>query len=215
MSVSINLGGESVELLPEKAIFWPAMEMLIAADLHLGKAATFRKLGVGIPEGNMEEDLNLLEICVKKRNAKRCLILGDLVHSGDGLTPYVLDQISKWVKRLHCPLYLTLGNHDKSLKAEKLAEWGIAASGDPLVIPPFAFCHHPPDETPDRFTMAGHIHPQVVLKQGPDRVRLPCFHVKDQVVILPAFGSFTGGHTISWTSNDRVFATTGTSLIEI
>lgn len=215
MSIKIELAGEPLELLPERAIFWPAMEMLIAADLHLGKAATFRKLGVPVPEGNMEEDLNRLESVVAKMGAKRCLVLGDLVHSGDGLTPYVLDQISRWVKRMHCPLYLTIGNHDKKLTPTILAEWGIAASGDPLIIPPFSFTHEPQINELGYYNLAGHIHPQVILKQGPDRVTLPCFHIREKNAILPAFGTFTGGSPISWTSSDRVFALADNSIIEI
>ncbi len=33
--------GKPVQLLPERALWWPAGQALFVADLHLGKAATF------------------------------------------------------------------------------------------------------------------------------------------------------------------------------
>jgi metallophosphoesterase superfamily enzyme len=55
--------------------------------------------------------------------------------------------------------------------------------------------------------LAGHVHPAVrVGGRGRDRLRLPCFWFGPRVGVLPAFGAFTGTHTITPAPGDRVFA---------
>jgi metallophosphoesterase superfamily enzyme len=44
-------------LLPGRAAFLPASATLLVADLHLGKAATFRQAGIPVPEGSAQADL--------------------------------------------------------------------------------------------------------------------------------------------------------------
>ena len=48
---------ETLQLLPEKAIFWEKENTLFLADPHFGKAAAFRKVGIPIPETTSEDDL--------------------------------------------------------------------------------------------------------------------------------------------------------------
>ena len=46
-----------IVLLPGRAAVLPASATLLVADLHLGKAATFRKAGIPVPEGSAQRDL--------------------------------------------------------------------------------------------------------------------------------------------------------------
>ncbi|HET7427286.1 MAG TPA: DEAD/DEAH box helicase, partial [Gemmatimonadales bacterium] len=55
--VGLRLAGEDLVLLPERALFWPRTATLVVADLHWGKAATFRAAGIPIPTGTTGEDL--------------------------------------------------------------------------------------------------------------------------------------------------------------
>lgn len=50
----IQCAGEAVWLLPERALWWPAQRMLMVADAHFGKAATFRARGVPVPAGSTD-----------------------------------------------------------------------------------------------------------------------------------------------------------------
>ena len=43
------ISGEQLDLLPEKAIWWPRRRTLLVADVHCGKDATFRAMGVPVP----------------------------------------------------------------------------------------------------------------------------------------------------------------------
>lgn len=51
----IDLAGHRVLLLLEKALYWPARKMLVIADIHFGKAASFRAQGVPVPRGTTTE----------------------------------------------------------------------------------------------------------------------------------------------------------------
>ena len=65
----IELAGESVSLLPERAIYWPREGALIVADLHWGKAASFRAAGVPIPSGTTSADLARLNRALDRTGA--------------------------------------------------------------------------------------------------------------------------------------------------
>ena len=56
----ITLAGESVHLLGARALYWPARDALLIADLHLGKADLFRRSGIGLPSGGTSDDLQRL-----------------------------------------------------------------------------------------------------------------------------------------------------------
>ncbi|MEZ4467584.1 MAG: hypothetical protein R3F43_24855 [bacterium] len=47
-SVALEVAGEVLWLLPERALYWPAAGVLAVADLHWGKAETFQQHGVPV-----------------------------------------------------------------------------------------------------------------------------------------------------------------------
>ena len=59
--VMLTIAGEDVQLLPERALYWPRACTLVVADVHWGKAATFRAAGIPIPSGTTTEDLARLD----------------------------------------------------------------------------------------------------------------------------------------------------------
>jgi metallophosphoesterase superfamily enzyme len=44
---------------------------------------------------------------------------------------------------------------------------------------------------------------------------LPCFHHRDNALVLPAFGEFTGAHTVSPAPGDGVYALTGDDVVDL
>jgi hypothetical protein len=57
----VELAGEQLWLLAHKAVYWPARKMLVVADIHFGKAAAFRALGVPVPRGTTSQNLLALD----------------------------------------------------------------------------------------------------------------------------------------------------------
>ena len=54
----VEVGGAALHLLPQKAAWWPAERTLLVADAHIGKAVSFRRLGVPVPPGTTSETLD-------------------------------------------------------------------------------------------------------------------------------------------------------------
>ena len=78
---------------------------------------------------------------------------------------------------------------------------------EPLGIGPFAACHHP-QHLSGALVLAGHWHPCVTLAAGGahDRLRLPCFWHEPGLLVLPAFGAFTGLGSIDSTAAGHAYA---------
>ena len=80
-SLAIELAGEKLELYPERCLWWEKERTLIVSDIHLGKAAHFRKHGIAIPGDVNADNLKRLEALILRHQPDRLLVLGDLFHS--------------------------------------------------------------------------------------------------------------------------------------
>lgn len=191
-SLGILLAGEPVHLLAQHALWWPAQGTLFIADLHLGKAATFRARGIPVPAGTTQGNLDRLSALLQGLPVRRLVVLGDFLHAAQARTPSVLAALANWRLR-HAALEVVLvrGNHD-SHAGDPPSALGIGVVDEPWRLGPFAGCHYP-QEAPACHVLAGHVHPAVVLRgPGRDALRLPCFAVHPGFTLLPAFGLFTG-----------------------
>ena len=110
--LDITLDDESVQLLPERAAFVVQHRTVLVADLHLGKAETYRSLGVPMPEGIAEESLERLESVIRRIEAERVVVLGDLVHCEEGMEDPIIELVERWRRRVTLPISLVGGNHD-------------------------------------------------------------------------------------------------------
>ena len=206
---AVQWANEELHLLPEHALWWPAAHTLFIADLHLGKAASYRQLGQPVPAGSTQDNLQRLSQLIARHAARHLVCLGDFLHAASGRTPRVLQALRTW-RDQHPALCITLvrGNHD-SHAGDPPHALGVVVVNEPWLIGPFAACHHP-QRHPTHMVLAGHVHPVVMLQgKARDRLRLPCFTVDDQQATLPAFGAFTGGHLVALQAHRRIYAVGG------
>lgn len=211
--VSIEVAEETLWLLPERAAFWPARGMLFVADAHIGKAAAFRSAGIAIPAGTTASDLDCLSRLIEQLGARRIAFLGDLLHSRQGRQPRTLESFHAWRER-HAEIEMLLirGNHDRRA-GDPPAEWGIVCTDPPLVVGAFALCHDP-QPVAGHYSLAGHVHPAVCMTgRGRERTRLPCFLLRADYAILPAFGGLTGMFTVTPEIGDRVYVVAGDTVV--
>lgn len=192
--MKLRLHGVELELLPERAVWWPARKLLIVADVHLGKDQVFRRHGVSIPDGVLHHELDALDALLANYAAEKLLVLGDWVHAppaeGDAWPEIVL----RWRKR-HAQLSidLVLGNHDRSLSGW-LQRWKIDCIGASFMLDGLMLVHAVDAEKETLPAgLSGHWHPAARLRSGREKLRLPAFALRDQHLILPSFGRFTGG----------------------
>jgi uncharacterized protein len=217
-AVAVERAGLTLHLLPQRALYVPAHQMLLVADAHIGKAVSFRRLGVPVPGGTTTETLQRLSAAVAASGAQHLVFLGDLLHSARSRAAATWAAVAQW-RLQHPALRLTLvrGNHD-SHAGDPPADWGVHCLDGPLRLPgaagpvDLALAHHP-HAIPGAYVLAGHVHPAVLLGgRAHDRLRLPCFHFGPQVGVLPAFGAFTGMHVMKRAHGDQVFVVAADSV---
>lgn len=202
--LDIEVAGECLVLLGERAIWWPTRQTVLVADVHLGKEETFRRQGVPLPRGGLDETLDRLSFCVEQMGAARLVVLGDLIHARSGLTDEVVETVGGWTEHLDAELVLVRGNHDRHL-TDATMNWQMDVVGDALVDGPFVLAHEPTKD-PRGYVLAGHFHPTVRLRAGGDTLRLPCFCFDDDVGMLPAFTPFSNGLVQKKTTGRRLYA---------
>jgi DNA ligase-associated metallophosphoesterase len=214
--IEVRLAGEVMDLLPERALFWRRTATIIAADLHWGKGATFRAAGIPIPVGATSDDLSRLDAALYRTNADRLIVLGDLFHARAGrIATQTLAELRRWRSlRAGLEIMLVRGNHDRHA-GDPPDDLRINCTNAPAFVPPFVLRHEPVAGS-EGYTIAGHVHPGLVLcGRALRRERLPCFVLGDRVAILPAFGSFTGMAMVDPGPGDRAFVVAEGEVIEV
>lgn len=213
MTMEMQLCGAGVTLRPDGSLYWPARGTLVVADLHFGKADTFRAAALPVP-GGAAGTLARLAAALTDTGATRLVVLGDFWHARAGRTARLLTELAAWrAARPALAIDLVRGNHDRA--GAPPAGWAASWLAEPVVDPPFGFAHFP-EPSPAGYVLAGHLHPGVtVAGRGREVFRLPCFWFGPAVGVLPAFGSFTGTSLITPAAGDTVAAVAGDQLILI
>lgn len=188
-----EVAGATVVMLPQRALWLPAHDTVLVADLHWGKAAAFRAAHVPVPVGTTSSDLSRLSVVLESTAARRLVVLGDLLHARSGRHHDTLDVIAQWRTR-HAAVQMLLvrGNHDLQA-GDPPPELDIVCTSTPWRAGPFVGVHEP-EPHDSGYVLAGHLHPNVTLRgRGRTSTRLPAFAFGPSVGLLPAFSSFTGG----------------------
>lgn len=191
---AIVIAGEAVDLLGDRALYWPARQRLLIADLHLGKGDVFRHAGIALPSGGTADDLDRLSALIARTGATSLWVLGDLLHGH--LVDTAWREPWERFRATHAGLAIALvsGNHDRAVRRAGL---DIEHLPDAVSDGPFVLSHAPPTD-PQRagavragFGLCGHLHP--VVRVPGFRGRFPAFVVHGDHLVLPAFSLFTGG----------------------
>lgn len=214
--LDIQVGEASLQLLAEKAIYWPAEKILMIADLHFGKVTHFRKAGLAVPKGAIDKNWEIFTYLLLNYEVERVLFLGDLFHS-DINTEWI--EFKKIIQQFPAiDFELVVGNHD-IFDMDYYKRLSFKIYKENLRISPFLFTHKPlakKEIVEGHINVCGHIHPSVRLYgKGKQSLRLACFYLSKQQFILPAFGSFTGTYTISPKKGDHVYAIAADKVIKV
>lgn len=183
---SFPFGGAALCALPSGALFWPNESLICVGDLHLGRAERLaRQGGALLPPYESADTLARLAADLEATGARRVLCLGDSFDD-TGAAERLDDGVQNSLWRLMAgrEWLWVLGNHDPrpfGLGGAHLQEW--AAGG--LVFRHIAESRAGPE-------VSAHYHPKAHLA---GRTR-PCFLLDEARLILPAYGTYTGG--LSW-----------------
>lgn len=207
----ISIKDHEFELHPLGVIYWKAKETLLIADVHLGKIAHFRKHGSAIPQEATLKNYELLDKAVAYFEPKKIYFLGDLFHS------HMNNEWALWEnwrkKHPAVKMLLIVGNHD-IISPTAYHRIGVQTA-EKLIWEEFLFTHHP-EIREGYFNFCGHIHPGVVIKGiGKQKIRVACFFQKQHQMMLPAFGFFTGKHTMPVAENSNIYGIMDNEVIPI
>jgi uncharacterized protein len=173
---------------PEGALFWPAQQALLVADLHLEKASWFARLGQMLPPYDSLATLTALKREIDATGVQRLYCLGDSFHDKfgcDRLSGAARDLLTSLTARLDW--IWIVGNHDAGFidhcggRIEEECEVGG------IVLRHEALEHDPRPE------MSGHFHPKLRLSMKGRSVSRRCYVASATKLILPAYGALTGG----------------------
>jgi DNA ligase-associated metallophosphoesterase len=183
--VPFSFANEELALVQGRALYWARERALLVADLHLEKASFFARHGQMLPPYDSRETLERIALALRETGARRVFTLGDNFHDGDGaarLEPHArgmlaaLTRATDWV-------WIT-GNHDGgSTEGTEVAELEVAG----LLL------RHEAQRGETRPELSGHFHPKLRLAVRGRSIVRPCTVASERKLILPAFGSLTGG----------------------
>jgi DNA ligase-associated metallophosphoesterase len=217
-TVPLEISGETLLLHPERAVIWPRAAAVIVADTHFGKSSSFGRHGLAVPAGSDQEDRARLTGLIESFECRRLIILGDFLHEPLHPASTEAKELEIWSSSLMCSgvaIQVIAGNHDRGVAAgwRGSLEWIDGERWEP----PFRLVH---DATrrdaalQDGFSLSGHIHPVIALRGLRKRVaRIPAFWQRDAGLVLPSFGSFTGGYVISPGPGDRIFGVSRDAVV--
>lgn len=207
-ALDLVLAGEPVRLLADRALYWPARRRLLLADLHLGKADTFRAAGIALPRGGTALDLARLSALIDATGAASAWVLGDVLHGRTDLSSW--RQAWEAFRERHPAVAFAVvdGNHDRALARAGL---DVALPGDAVVDGPFVL-RHAPGRDPRGHVLCGHLHPVLKL---PGQPRAPAFWLQPGCTVLPAFSAFTGGHPLRLGPGHGAVACNGAALVAL
>jgi DNA ligase-associated metallophosphoesterase len=186
--VPFSFAGETFEATPGGALSWPSQRALLVADLHLEKASWYARLGQFLPPYDSHATLTALASEVERAGARRLYCLGDSFHDRFGC-----DRLPQNARDLLTALTSTLdwvwivGNHDPGF-----ADHCGGRIEDEVEIAGIVFRHEAIRDEP-RPEISGHFHPKLRVRLKGRQVSRRCFVTSATKVIMPAFGSLTGG----------------------
>lgn len=211
--MKISIKEEEIILDKERAIYLPNEQLLAISDLHLGKAAHFRKAGLAIPNSVSQSDFNRLTGLIEKYLPKQLLINGDMFHSDYNTE---IDEFARWKENFNeVNFILVKGNHDKQSE-EVYKNLAVEVHEPSYQTDKFCFIHDVAHCKPNIYTISGHIHPGIsIYNKAKQRLKFPCFYFGEHHAILPAFSNFTGLQLLKAKEYDLVFAITPTKIVKV
>jgi DNA ligase-associated metallophosphoesterase len=192
--IKILLGGQELWLSSRRCIWWPFTKTLVVADLHLGKGIDFSIAGILLPPYDVMDTLKRLEDLIKITNADRVICLGDNFHrtySFHALKEWEQKRIIDLVSLVTEWVWIT-GNHDPDLPS-MLPGIKLESMNDHL----FGFNHQRNTSDNSKVQFIGHFHPKYTTMIQRHRISKPCFAWNHATLIMPSFGSYTGGLSIN------------------
>jgi uncharacterized protein len=208
--VPLSFGGHDFLASPSGALFWPAQQALLVADLHLEKASWFARLGQFLPPYDSQATLAALADEVAATGANRLYCLGDSFHDRfgcDRLPPQARELLVRLTSALDW--VWIVGNHDSGFADHCGGRIADECEAGGIIL------RHEAISGEARPEISGHFHPKLRLQLRGRNVSRRCFVASRDKLILPAFGSLTGGLDVHHPEITRLTGPGATALVPV
>lgn len=186
-TLEFSFCGADLVALGSGALAWPDRGILIVGDLHLVKSERHaRRGGVALPPYETRDTLLRLKDDIHRTDPHTVICLGDSFDDSSACVALTSDDRARLADLQAGRRWVWVtGNHDPDLP-------GIPGEVLPeLDMDPLRFVHiADPDAQAE---ISAHYHPKAAIKTRGRRVTRAAFLVDRQRLVLPAYGTYTGG----------------------
>lgn len=173
-------------------LWLPSLKLLCAADIHFEKGSFFERFATFLPPYDTPTTLERLAQVLDELKPQYFIALGDSFHDRDAssrMAPQHKKSLNNLIDSVESWIWVE-GNHDPNVSL------GINGTYLPYYNIAGINFHHMATTQPG-YEISGHYHPKVSVTLKGHRMSGPCFVRTGQKLILPAFGSYTGGLNIN------------------
>ena len=191
--------------LPSGALWWPQEALLCVSDLHLGKSERMaRRGGALLPPYESLATLQRLGQDLTTTGARTVLSLGDSFDDDAAAEALHPDAEAMLRSVMHERHWIWIGgNHDP--KPNRFG--GVHYPCHRIGTVSF---RHIAGETSAAHEISGHYHPKASVTLRGRRVTSACFVTDARRLVMPAFGTYTGGLRVSAPELRTLFAADAT-----
>ena len=186
----IKFANEDFYAYPNSALYWKRLNIIIVADLHLGKSISFAKQKQFLPPYDTKETLAKLFKCINEFEPSKLIIVGDLLHDMFSVNSFQEKDHQNFNKYTKNTEFIWVkGNHDYDIEINgftKVLNYKVEEIN---------FNHIPIKST--NFQICGHYHPKAKISHRGKSIYMSSFVHNDKLLILPSFGTLTGGLNIN------------------
>ena len=201
MEITCDIAGNEAVLDVSGAVYFPADELLVIADMHLEKGTAWAKRGIFLPPYDSKLTIVALQKVVAKFLPKRILFLGDSFHDKTAalrLQTVELEALNQIAAKQE--LIWVTGNHDP-----QIPDMITGTCCDEMHVGGLHFTHIPTKNYEAGGQVSGHLHPAAHVIGRGRSIRRRCFITDSKRMIVPAFGAYTGGLSIKDKAFDGLF----------
>jgi DNA ligase-associated metallophosphoesterase len=186
--LGFEVAGEALLGLSCGALWWEGASVLVVSDLHFEKGSAYAARGQMLPPYDTRATLARIAAAIDALRPQTVMSLGDSFHDRRARQRMSAEDVT-FVRRLtDMTDWVWLeGNHDPK-PPEDLG--GRAATE--LKLGALTF-RHEPTRGPAHGEVAGHLHPCARVSGRGRTVRTRCFASDGDRLVMPSYGSLTGG----------------------
>jgi hypothetical protein len=197
--IDIHFGEEAWVADAAGILFHPRASCLIVSDLHLEKSSYLARYGALLPRYDSQDTLQRLQRLIMQYQPNQVICLGDSFHDTGSY-----QRLTTSNQALLCEMIRStswqwiLGNHDPYLPQHLPGNYTTER-----IIGNVRLRHEPAaSELPQ---IVGHFHPKAAYKAAGSIVKGKAFIHDSQLLIMPAFGTYTGGLEITHQTIQSLF----------